>query len=577
SIIAFSIVALMLFSFLLTAVGMGGGAAGAGYYISKLPPVGPDALSRGIVDNGIIAQTTKIYDRNNVPLYDFVDEETGLHEELNYKEISPLVISATVAAEDASFWTNPGVDPYAIVRAVSIYLKKDGSTSGASTITQQLARNIFMSLEERTEQSFTRKIKEAAIAVEMTNTYSKQYIMELYLNQTYYGHRAYGVGAAARAYFGKTQPELNLAEAALIAGLAQAPDAYDPFKNPDAAKSRRQYVLDQMEKQGVITEAQKAQAESTAIVLSRDEPSIKAPHFVYYVKDYLEQKYGAAVANAGLKVYTTLDLNVQDMAQKVASDRIEELQKMNASNAAMVVMKPGSGEILAMVGSVGYANTNIDGQVNVATRPRQPGSSFKPITYANAFQQGWSPGTVLLDTLTGFLNPGQKDYVPKNYDGRDHGWVTVRESLANSFNIPAVKALQFAGVQSTIDFAREMGLKSNDSLIYDSNFYGLSLTLGGGEVTLLDMTNVYSTFANGGAEVDANPILRIEDAQGRTIYGLDPHPAGNEVLDPRIAYMITSILSDNKARTPAFGPNSALKVSFPAAVKTGTTDDNRDS
>ena len=575
--LAAKVVALLfVFSFLVTSAGMGAGFAGAGYYINQLPPVGPEYLAKGIADNGIMAQTTKIYDRHGVPLYDFVDEETGLHEELSLDKMSPLVISATIAAEDASFWTNAGVDPFAILRAVRINLSGDGS-SGASTITQQLARNIFMSQEERSEQSFARKIKEAAIAMQMTRTYSKEYILELYLNQTYYGHRAYGVGAAARAYFGKTASELNLGEAALIAGLAQLPDAYDPFKDRDAAKRRQVYVLDQMAKLNMITPEQQAEADKYEIALKPDTPSIKAPHFVYYVKEYLERKYGAASANAGLKVYTTLDLSVQDVAQRVAADRIEELHKQRATNAAMVVMKPNTGEILAMVGSVDYNNLAIDGQVNVATRPRQPGSSFKPITYANAFRKGWTPGTVILDTLTGFLNPGQKDYVPKNYDGKDHGWVSVRDALANSYNIPAVKAIQFAGVQSTIDFARDMGLKSKDSLVYNSDFYGLSLTLGGGEVTLLDLTNAYSTFANGGREIDANPIIKIEDAQGRIIYQLDPNPPGDQVLDPRIAYMITSILSDNKARTPMFGPNSALKVSFPAAAKTGTTDDNRDS
>jgi peptidoglycan glycosyltransferase len=261
----------------------------------------------------------------------------------------------------------------------------------------------------------------------------------------------------------------------------------------------------------------------------------------------------------------------------VARDRIEEIRRQKATNAAMVVMKPNTGEILAMVGSVDYNDLSIDGQVNVAARPRQPGSSFKPITFANAFRKGWSPATVILDTLTAFPNPGQKDYAPNNYDGKDHGWVTVREALANSYNIPAVKAIQFAGVQDTIDFAREIGLKSKDSLIYDSGFYGLSLTLGGGEVTLLDMTNAYSTFANYGQVVDANPIMKIVDSQGRTIYQLDPNTTGEQVLDPRIAYMITSILSDNRARTPMFGANSALRLSIPAAAKTGTTDDNRDS
>ncbi|MGA7732015.1 MAG: PBP1A family penicillin-binding protein, partial [Chloroflexia bacterium] len=577
-VIARLMVLLFILSFVLTTAGFGAGFAGAGYYVSQLPPVGPEYLSQAIADHGILAQTTKIYDRNGVPLYDFVDEETGLHEELNIDEIAPLVISATIAAEDATFWTNPGVDPLAIVRAVRINLSGDGS-SGASTITQQLARNIFMSLEERTEQSYSRKLKEQAIAIQMTRTYSKEYIMELYLNQTYYGHRAYGVGAAARTYFGKKANELNLAESALIAGLAQSPHQDDPYTNMEGALERQKYTLEQMVKLEMITEAEEQSALSYPIAdnLKGDDPSIKAPHFVYYVKEYLEKTYGPAIANAGLEVHTTLDLSVQDTAERVARDRIDEIRKQKATNAAMVVMKPNTGEILAMVGSVNYYDTTIDGQVNVATRPRQPGSSFKPITFANAFRKGWSPATVLLDTLTGFSNPGQKDYAPKNYDGKDHGWVTVREALANSYNIPAVKAIQFAGVQDTIDFAREIGLKSKESLIYDSGFYGLSLTLGGGEVTLLDMTNAYSTFANNGRVIDANPIRKIIDAQGRTIYQLDENPPGDQVLDPRIAYMITSILSDNRARTPMFGANSALKLSVPAAGKTGTTDDNRDS
>lgn len=573
SILARVLVLLFIFMFLVTGATVGAGIAGAGYYIGQLPPVDPDHLAQAIKTNGITAQSTKIYDRNGVPLYDFVDEETGLHENLNLNEMSPLVISATIAAEDSSFYSNPGIDPYAILRAVRINLSGDGS-SGASTVTQQLARNIFMSLEERQQPSLTRKIKEAALAIELTRVYSKDYIMELYLNQTYYGHRTYGIGAASRTYFGKKASDINLAEAALLAGLAQAPDAYDPTKNYAGARERQVYTLEQMEKYGMITEEQKQEALNYTVVLTREEPQIKAPHFVYFVKDYLEQKYGPAVANAGLIVTTTLDVRVQDLAQQVATDRIADLRKQQATNAAIVVMKPNTGEILAMLGSVDYNNTSIDGQVNVATRERQPGSSFKPITYVTAFEKGWTPGTTILDTLTGFNNPGQKDYVPVNYDGKDHGWVTARQALANSYNIPAVKTLQFAGVDATIQTAHDMGIKG---LNKGSGWYGLSLTLGGGEVTLLDMTNAYSTFANYGNEVDANPILQIADSQGRIIYKLDDKPAPNQVVDPRLTYMITSILSDNKARTPEFGANSPLKVSFPAAVKTGTTDENRDS
>ncbi|HEY0070689.1 MAG TPA: PBP1A family penicillin-binding protein [Chloroflexia bacterium] len=571
--IAFARVALamvLLFT-VMFAGGMGAGAAGVGLYISKLPPVDPDSLSRN--NYALTVQTTKIYDRNGILLYDLVDEETGRREELSLDEISPLVISATLAAEDATFYTNIGVDPVGIVRAIVQNVSGDGS-SGASTITQQVVRQIVLDPNEAQERSWSRKIKEAALAVQLTQTYSKDDILETYLNQNYYGHRAYGIGAAALTYFNKKATELTLPEAALLAGLVQAPSRYDPFINPDAAKARQVYVLDQMLKQGMLSEEEYAAAKNQDVALRPYKVDIKAPHFVYYVKEYLEKKYGPQALDLGLKVYTTLDLRVQEAAEQVARDRIDELRKQKATNAAIVLMKPRTGEILGMVGSVDYNDLSIDGQVNVATRERQPGSSFKPITYVAAFKKGWTPGTVLLDTLTAFPNPGQKPYTPKNYDGRDHGWVTVRESLANSYNIPAVKALQYAGVQEVIDTAHAMGIKG---LNRGTGWYGLSLTLGGGEVTLLDMTNAYSTFANNGVAVEANPLLRVEDAQERTIYQLDPNPPGTQALDPRHAYMITSILSDNKARSSAFGPNSPLKTSFQSAAKTGTTDDNRDS
>ncbi|HET9493852.1 MAG TPA: PBP1A family penicillin-binding protein, partial [Chloroflexia bacterium] len=575
SVVMYLILIVTLVFTMVAGAGMGGAIAGGAYYVSQLPPVDPNSMAAALVENSVTAQTTRIYDRNGIPLYELVDEETGRREELALNEIAKVARDATIAAEDATFYENPGVEPIAIIRALRINLGGDGS-SGASTITQQVARNTFMTVEERQERSYERKIKEAMLALQLTATYSKDDILALYLNQSFYGHRAYGIGAAARTYFGKSAADLNLAEASLLAGLVQLPAVYDPFVNYEAAKRRQAYVLDQMAKLGMITaeEAEAAKNADVALNYETDEPEIKAPHFVYYVKEYLEKKYGPDVAEAGLKVYTTLDMDVQNAAQQVAKDRIDELRRQRASNAAIVLMKPSTGEILGMVGSVDYYDTSIDGQVNVATRERQPGSSFKPITYVTAFKKGWTPGTVLLDALTAFPNPGQKPYTPRNYDGRDHGWVTVREALGNSYNIPAVKALQFAGLQDVIDTAHDMGIKG---LNRGTDWYGLSLTLGGGEVTLLDMTTAYSTFANYGEAVDANPILRIEDPQGRIIYQLDQSPDGNQALDPRHAYMITSILSDNRARSAAFGPNSPLRTSFPAAAKTGTTDDNRDS
>lgn len=561
--------------------GIGGVAAAGAYYVGSLPPV--------TELHGLQVQTTKIYDRNGIPLYDIVDEETGRRHYVSLSDISPLVISATIATEDANFYTNSGVDPVGIVRA--LYINSSGSgSSGASTITQQVVRQVNLPPEEKNQRTLKRKLREAIQAIRFTQAYSKNDIMEMYLNENYYGHRAYGIDAAALTYFGKPAKELTLPEAALLAGMPQAPTEYDPFVNPDQAKKRQAIVLDLMAKQGYITHAQAEAAKADTLVLRPYQPVLKAPHFVYYVKQYLENMYGPDVDKAGLIVTTTLDLRVQQAAEQVAKDRIAELQKQKATNAAIVIMKPGTGEILGMVGSVDYYNTAIDGQVNVATRERQPGSSFKPITYVTAFEKGWTPGTVLLDTLTSFPNPGQAPYVPKNYDGKDHGWVSVRQALANSLNIPAVKTLQFAGVQDVIDTAHKMGITG---LNRGTGWYGLSLTLGGGEVTLLDMTNAYSTFANAGTEVNADPILKIEDPQGRIINCNGAYRAadgscastqqkqfadGNgQVFDPRLSYMITSILSDNNARAMEFGLNSPLKTSFPSAAKTGTTNDNRDS
>lgn len=560
-----------LLSFVMLGSGVGAAFGGAAWYLGTLPPVDPNNPN----PQGLNGQTTKIYDRNGTLLFDLVDEKTGMRQEVPLKDISPLVISATVAAEDGSFYTNPGIDFRAIGRAFVINNSGEGQ-SGASTITQQLARQTLLSAQERVERTLARKVKEAVLAVQMTRAYSKDEIMEMFLNQNYYGHRAYGIGAAAFIYFGKSPKDLTLPEAALLAGLPQAPSEFDPIIYPIQAERRQEIVLDLMAKQGMISQAEAKIAKSQKVELKPYQPDIKAPHFVYYVKEYLEKKYGPDVGTYGLKVTTTLDLNVQAAAEKVARDRIEELRRQSATNASIVVMKPGTGEILAMVGSVDYYNTSIDGQVNVATRERQPGSSFKPIAYVTAFKKGWTPGTVVLDTLTSFPNPGQKPYIPKNYDGRDHGYVTVRDSLANSYNIPAVKALQFAGIQDTIDTAHDIGIQG---LNRGLDWYGLSLTLGGGEVTLLDMTTAYSTFANGGVAVPANPILKIERPGIDVVEQLDPDikSKSNQALDTRLSYMITSILTDNRARTSAFGPDSPLKLSFPAAAKTGTTDENRDS
>jgi membrane peptidoglycan carboxypeptidase len=597
----------------LVAGGMGAGIGGTLMYLNSLPSIDPKPLSDAIALNGINVQTTTFYDRNGTPIYEVVDDQWGRREEIPLDKMSQLIIDATLAAEDVEFYSNPGVDIKGIVRAVNINLSGQG-TSGASTITQQLARLLLMSPEERAKSSgwdgFNRKLKEMVLAVQLTRKYSKNFILETYLNQIPYGHRAYGIAAAAYTYFGieakDLKDKLTLPQAAMLAGLPQAPSYYDPFLNYDVAKARQHIVLDLMTKNGMITQEEAEAAKQVdlrkgaAQGLREPRQILHAPHFVYYVKDYIERTRGSDFLDRGYKIYTTLDLGVQDTAQQIAKDRVEEIRRQRASNAAIVIMKPGTGEILAMVGSVDYNDETIDGQVNVAVAERQPGSSFKPITFATAFTKGWSPGTTILDVWTGFPGgAGQKQYTPKNYDGRDHGWVTVREALGNSYNVPAVKGLQFAGIQDTLDMAHNMGI---EGLQKGLDYYGLALTLGGGEVTLLDMTTAYSTFANNGWTVGANPILKVVDSEGRIVEAipgvaevwpgevvpLQPDLKEGEVIpgevapkaqamDPRIAYMITSILSDNRARTPAFGANSALRTSFPSAAKTGTTDNNRDS
>ena len=559
-------ITLALLFFITFGAVVGGLVGGYFVYARDLPSV------NNLGSSGSNFETTRIYDRNGILLAEIFDQGRRTYEPLSH--ISKYLIQATIATEDPSFYSNPGVDLTAIVRAVLINVSGRG-TSGASTITQQLARAVLLT-SQRYDVTFARKVKEAILAVQLTQAYSKDQILEVYLNQNYYGNLAYGIEAASESYFGIHASELTLPEAALLAGLPQSPSDYDPTQNFDLAKRRQVIVLHSMQKAGYITAQQEQVAEATAIVLHPAKVEVKAPHFVQYVKEYLDAQYGPdVVSRGGLVVTTTLDLRVQAEAERAAVARVSALKELSATNAAMVVMKPDTGEILAMVGSVDYNNTAIDGQVNVATRERQPGSSLKPIVYATAFQQGWNPTTSILDVDTQFGYRSAKPYEPHNYDGLNHGWVTVRTALANSFNIPAVKALQFAGIQNVLDLAHSMGIKNG--LYRSPNWYGLSLALGGGEVTLLEETNAYATFANGGREVDATPILKMTDSRGNVLQAVDPNVQGKQVLDPGIAYQIDSILSDNQARSREFGLTSPLHLSFPAAAKTGTTDDNRDS
>lgn len=525
---------------------------------------------------GIQFQATRIYDRYGQLLYEMYDPNQGKRIYVNIAQMPQSLKDATIAVEDSSFEQNNGVDPIGIVRALYIDFTNKG-TSGASTITQQLVRHVL--LPEGDAPTLNRKIREAILAVEVSQKYSKDKILELYLNEVYYGSLSYGVAAAADTYFGKQVKDLDLAQSALLAGLPQAPTEYDPNLNFDTAKARQKIVLGLMVKNKFITQQQAdaAYTEDVRPIPRKANVPLNAPHFVEYVRQALEQKYGEEMANrGGLKVFTTIDLNWQAEAQRIATAQIDNIKKQGASNAGLVAINPRTGEILAMVGSVDYTDPRF-GQVNVTTSLRQPGSSFKPFTYATAFQSGlYNPATILPDVPSQFSNgPNQPPYVPQDYDGRFRGPVSVRMALGNSFNIPAVRMLQLVGVPSVLDTAHRLGITT----LNDPQRYGLSLTLGGGEVTLLDMTSAYATFANYGYHVPATPFLKIVDAKGNVLEELDTeNPKGSQAIDPGVAYQISDILSDNNARSLEFGPNSALKIDgITAAAKTGTTNDWKDS
>ncbi len=549
--------------------------------------------------------TTRIYDRNGRLLQEVSDPDVGWRTNVQLAQIADPVLKATLAAEDPTFYTNAGIDPTAIARALLINYNGAGS-SGGSTITQQLVRALYPE-SIGAEFSVKRKVREAIVAVRFSRAYEKDEVLRLYLNEIYYGNRSYGIEAAAESYFNKKASELDLAEASMLAGLPQLPSYYDPRYNFSAAKERQQYVLEQMIKNGFITRAQADTAFVQPLIpLTREGRYNDAPHFVNYVRDWVERKYGADRLYRGdLQVYTTLDYETELAAERTVRTQVQKLRAQNATNGALVAILPATGEILAMVGSADFYDESIDGQVNITTRERQPGSSIKPIAYAAAFQKGWSPATRVMDVhavypvtskaygeLEALRAQGrdpdparEKDanafYVPENFDFKYHGAVTLREALARSLNIPAVKVIQFATTESVIDLAHKMGHRTG--LWRGPEYYGYTLALGGGEVLPVEHTNAYATFANGGRYVPLTPILKIVDGTtGQTLEELDRQGAlakGEQVLDPAHAYQITSITTDNEARAPDYGLNSPLilpELKRPAGAKTGTTNDNRD-
>jgi membrane peptidoglycan carboxypeptidase len=530
-------------------------------------------------------QTTRIYDRNGVPLQevDNPDANAGWRTYISMEQMPDHFVNATVAAEDATFWTNEGVEPVAIVRGVFINISGAGS-SGGSTITQQLVRAVFPEKINAMDISYTRKMREALAAYALAQEYSKTDIFTMYVNQIYYGHRAYGIEAAAQTIFEKHANELTLAEASYLAGLPQSPSYYQEY--PDQAKKRQQYVLDQMVKYDYITRAEADAAFAEPLTLSDDIRTgavSAAPHFTEYVRQYVIEHYGEDALYGGLEITTSIDLGLQQRAEEIVAAGVQEMTEYGRNNGAMVVMVPWSGEVLAMVGSADFNNALINGEVNYATAQIQPGSSMKPLVYAMAFEQGWNPGTVLMDIPTQWDVDGESEpYEPQNYSGNFYGAVTVREALANSFNIPAVKATEFVGVQNVMDTSREMGLV--DSLEQDAGFYGLSIGLGGAEVQLLEHTNAYATLANNGTHVGVHPILSIRDTQGNELFNLDSEQIAedsNQAIPAGNAYQVTSILTDNDARSMVFGSdnrfgNTQQELGRPVAAKSGTTDEWKD-
>ncbi len=528
-----------------------------------------------------VLQSTKIYDRTGeIVLYD-------LHQDVKrtvvpYEKISRHIKNATVAIEDDSFFEHIGVRPLAILRAVIANLQGNKllSGQGGSTITQQVVKNALL---ER-DKTVTRKVKEMILAIRLEQVLTKEEILAHYLNESPYGGTLYGVEEASQAFFGKTSSDVTLGEAAYLASLPQLPTYYSPYgTHRDELEKRKNLVLDQMFKNGFISPEERDSAVAETVVFRPQMTTgIRAPHFVFFVRDYLARKYGEEfLAERGLRVITTLDAELQDEAEKIVKEKALSNEKtFNAENGAIVATDPQTGQILVMVGSRDYFDEHIDGNFNIAIADRQPGSSFKPFVYAAAFKKGYTPETVVFDLKTQFSTSCDPDnqtsedgcYSPNNYDGKFRGPVNLRNALAQSLNIPAVKTLYLAGIKDSLKLARDLGVTT----LTDQNRYGLTLVLGGGEVKLLEMVGAYGVFANEGVRNDLTSILRIEDSLGVVLEEFRANP--KHVIDRDVTLQISDILSDNVARTPLYGPNSMLHIpGQDVAAKTGTTNDKRDA
>lgn len=510
--------------------------------------------------------TTEFYDRKGELLYRLYEGKNRTIVPLT--NVSPYLVQATIAIEDKNFYGHSGIDLFGIARS-GIAFFRDSQVQGGSTITQQLIKNTLLT----PERSWTRKMKEAVLAFWTERIYSKNEILQMYFNEIPYGGPAWGASTASLTYFNKNVKDLTLAEAAYLAGLPASPTTYSPYgTNPDLAKERQKEVLRRMIEDGYITKEQATEAFTQKLDIKAPIAQIKAPHFVMYTREKLAQKYGEkVVSQGGLKIVTSIDLEIQRMAEKIVAEELVKVQHLNVTNGAAMITDSKTGQILAMVGSKDYYDEKI-GNFNVATAPRQPGSSLKPVVFATGFKQGWSPGSVILDVPTVYRTAWET-YAPVNYDGKFHGAVTVRQALGSSYNIPAVKMLASAGIPAMLQTAHDMGITT----LQDTDRYGLSLALGGGEVKLVDMMGVYGTFSQMGIYHEPQPVIKITDSAGNIIED-NVKPEGRRVLTAGIAYLITDILADNNARTPAFGPNSLLRIpGHTVPVKTGTTDNKRDN
>jgi 1A family penicillin-binding protein len=537
-------------------------------------------------------------------LFEIPPPYTGSHSPVPLTEIPPALRWATIATEDANFYQNRGFDGFAILRAIWFNVRNKEILMGGSTITQQLVRNLMLAPGEQVERTLKRKMRELVLAVQITRRYTKDEILTFYLNEIYYGNMAYGVEAAAQAYYGKHVRDLDLAECAMLAGLPQLPARWNPLQNFEGAKKRQEVVLNLMVEEGYINAEEARIAAEEKLYFAATPFPIRAPHFVMYVRSLLEHELGLgeALRTQGLHITTTLDIDLNDTARDLMRHHLDLLTSChyqqdcppgghNVRNAALLAMDPWTGEVLAMVGSPDYFATRIDGSVNGTLVLRQPGSSIKPITYAAAFERGeLTPATMMLDVRTAFVTREGTPYVPLNYDLAFRGPVQLREALASSYNLIAVKVLDTIGIETMTRLARRLGITSFDN----PDRLGLAVTLGGGEVRLLDLTAAYAAFANGGHRLypkagAPSVVRRVTDSDGNVLWeqpcllsqqlDRDRKTAclDERVLDERVAYLITDILSDPTARVPTFGEISALNLTRPAAVKTGTTTDFRDN